>query len=113
MALQSLKDSITAGIAKRGIGAKISRYGELSVFGLNSREKTITAQIQLTGEKEPIDIIVSAYHLVEEQDQLHLVIDAASCSRVWLNNLIDDFIIGTAFPLPSAAKFALGKPEPR
>ncbi len=110
MALQSLKDSFTAGLAKRGIGAKISRYGELTAFSINSKEKTVTAQILLTGENEPIDIIISAYHLAEEDDRLHLVIDAASCSRVWLNNLIDDFVIGAAFPLPSAAKFALGKP---
>lgn len=110
MALQSLKDSITASIAKRGISAKISRYGELLTFSINSKEKNITAQILLTGENDPIDIIISAYHLVEENDRLHLLIDAASCSREWLNNLIDDFVIGSAFPLPSAAKLALGKP---
>lgn len=110
MALQSLKDSITAGFAKRGIAAKISRYGQLLEFSINSKEKTIAAQLQLVGEEEPVDIIVSAYHLEEENDRLHLVIDAASCSREWMNNLIDDFVIGSAFPLPGAAKLALGKP---
>ena len=111
MGLQSLKDSVVAGFAKRGIAAKIARYGELLAFSINSKEKTVNAQVLLAGETEPVDLIITAYHLEEEDDQLHLVIDGANSSRKWMNNLIDDFVIGSAFPLPAAAKFALGKPE--
>ena len=111
MSLRSLKDSFLAGLAKRGLATKLSRYGELQGFSIDTLQHTISAKLLLAGEQEPIDLIVTSYHLAEENDKLHIVIDAASCSREWMNNLIDDFLIGVSFTLPNAAKYALGKPD--
>jgi hypothetical protein len=107
-----IKDSLTSSAAKSFIAARITRYGNLTELRINSREKTILADVLLQGEPEPIRIEVSRYRIVIKDGEPLLMIEAVRASRAWLDNLLEDLLVGRELPVPSMALVALGGAVP-
>jgi hypothetical protein len=107
-----IKDSLTSSAAKSFIAARITRYGNLTELRINSREKTILADVLLQGEAEPIRIEVSRYRIVMKDGEPLLMIEAVRASRAWLDNLLEDLLVGRELPVPSMALVALGGAVP-
>lgn len=107
-----IKDSLTSSAAKSFIAARITRYGNLTELRINSREKTILADVMLQGEAEPIRIEVSRYRIVMKDGEPLLMIEAVRASRAWLDNLLEDLLVGRELPVPSMALVALGGAVP-
>jgi hypothetical protein len=107
-----IKDSLTSSAAKSFIAARITRYGNLTELRINSREKTILADVLLQGEAEPIRIEVSRYRIVIKDGEPLLMIEAVRASRAWLDNLLEDLLVGRELPVPSMALVALGGAVP-
>lgn len=77
-------------------------------LNLDSNEKKLNCKLELSGENTPID--VELYYKIEEEDTGKiLVITSVSCSREWINRIIQDFIPDDKrrIPLPKDAHTVL------
>ncbi|RYD34862.1 MAG: hypothetical protein EOP87_08395 [Verrucomicrobiaceae bacterium] len=106
-----LKDTLTSAAAKSLLASRIDRYGKLTDLHISSRDKTITAEVVLEGEAEPVAIHVSRYRVGGEPGNHTVTVEAVEVSRVWLRNLLEDVLVGKALPVPSILLVALGKGE--
>ena len=106
-----IKDSLTSAAAKSLLASRLERYGKLTEFHLSSREKTISVGILLEGEDEPVAIHIGRYRITVETGEYFLTVEELSVSRVWLQHLLEDLLLGKPLPVPSVLLLALGKPE--
>jgi hypothetical protein len=107
-----IKDSLTSAAAKSLLASRLERYGKLTEFHLSRREKTVSAELLLEGEDEPVAISIGRYRIKAEEGEYLLVVEELSVSRIWLQNLLEDLLLGKPLPVPPVLLLALGKPEP-
>ncbi len=106
-----IKDTLTSAAAKSLLASRIDRYGKLADLHISSREKSITAELLLEGEDVPVNIRIGRYRIVGADGEHALVVESISASRAWLQNLLQDLLVGKSLPVPSIVLLALGKPE--
>lgn len=106
-----LKDTLTSAAAKSLLGSRIDRYGKLTELHLSSKEKTITAEVLLEGEAEPVAIHIGRYRVGGEPGKHTVTVESVEVSRPWLQNLCEDLLVGKPLPVPSILLVALGKVE--
>lgn len=106
-----IKDSLTSAAAKSMIASRLDRYGKLTDLRIRSREKTISAEILLEGELEPVLIQVERYRITGNSGGHAIVVENVIASRAWLQNLLQDLLVEKPMPVPSIILLALGKPE--
>ncbi|NQX01938.1 hypothetical protein HQ447_14875 [bacterium] len=107
----SLKDSLSSTAAKSMLASRLERYGRLTDLRIRSREKTISAELLLEGEDIPLTILIERYKVTGTGGDYALVVESVSASRPWLQNLLDDLLVGKPLPVPSVVLLALGKSE--
>ena len=106
-----LKDSLTSSAAKSLLASRLDRYGKLTDLRIRSREKEISAEIVLEGEEIPVAIRIDRYRVVGTGGDYAVVVENVTASRPWLQNLLEDLLLGKPLPVPSIVLIALGKPE--
>jgi len=109
--LGSIKDSLASSAAKALLAGRIQRYGTLTELRIRSGDKTLAVEMLLTGEKEPIRIEVGRYRITGVSGAYKITLDNVTSSREWIQLLLEDFVIGKAFSIPSVAIVGLGGPE--
>lgn len=85
----------------------ISRYGVVRELRIDPKVRTIEAECLLHGEISPIMVNVQKYQIVDRGGKKMAEILQCSCSRPWAQALIEDFVRGRQFELPSWAASAL------
>ena len=106
-----IKDSLTSSAAKSMLSSRLVRYGNLTDLRIRSRERSIYAELLLEGEEVPVIIHVERYRILTKGPDHVMVMDTVAVSRPWLQNLVQDFLVGVAIPVPSAVLLALGNSE--
>lgn len=106
-----IKDSLTSSAAKSILASRLERYGVLNELRIRSREKTIHAEIALEGEELPVSVQIERYRIVAKGPENVLVVESVVASRPWLQNLLQDLLVGKPIPVPSLVLLALGKAE--
>lgn len=106
-----LKDSLSSSAAKSLLASRIDRYGKLTELRIRSREKTVFVEIALEGEETPVGILIERYRVTGNGGEPAVVVEAVSATRPWLQNLLQDLLVGKPLPVPSVVLLALGKPE--
>ena len=101
------KDAIASQAARSYVNGLIKRYGEVRELKIDSRAKTVQVVCALIGEAEPVNVNVEAYRIVAEGELRFVEITKCSCSRVWLQNLLEDQVCGRRLKLPVWAASAL------
>lgn len=109
--LGSLKDSLASSAAKALLAGRIQRYGTLTELRIRSGEKTLAVEMLLAGEKEPIRIEVGRYRITGTSGAYQITLDNVTASREWIQLLLEDFVVGKSFAIPSLAIVGLGGPE--
>jgi hypothetical protein len=104
---KAAKDALTSKAAQTFLNQKIARYGEVQLLKIDSRNRTMEVSCQLQGEVAPITVRVDNYTVREEDGKKLLKIGGCSCSRLWLQNLLNDLSSQREFPVPSWAAAAL------
>lgn len=105
--LDSLKDAIAAKAALHYLNVRIARYGNLRDLKVDSRQRTIEAACFLHGETTPISVRIGRYAL-EEQGRLRFIrVNDCSCTRPWLQHVLEDFVQDRPFEVPAWAAIAL------
>ena len=107
----SIKDSLASSAAKALLAGRIQRYGTLTELRIRSGDKTLLVEVLLTGETEPIRIEVGRYRITGVSGAYQITLDHVTASREWIQLLLEDFVIGKAFAIPSVAIVGLGGPE--
>lgn len=97
---KTIKDDSVSFIAKQTINAKISRYGEIDDFQIDSDNHRILMKIILKGEVEPILLTINRYELINIDEKDYLLIREISSSREWINLAAEDFLIDKEFEIP-------------
>jgi len=116
--IQSIIDKTPANLKNRIVNSDkvkdsvinplIKDYGEIIEFCLKPETREIHLKVLLIGEKEPIDVDITGYDLVEDAENPCIVIKKCTTSRKWLTTLSEKFLCGKKLPIPKD-KFALVK----
>ncbi len=86
------------------INSKISSYGTLSDFRIDSKKKEIHLNILLKGESETITVSVYQYEIVKSGTEYFVTFQELRAEREWINLLIQNellprFIPGNHYPI--------------
>ncbi len=107
----AIKDSLSSSAAKSLLASRVDRYGKLIDLRIRSRERTITVELVLEGEELPIIIRIERYRITGATGDHMLWVESITASRPWLQNLLEDLVVGKPLPVPSILLLALGKSE--
>lgn len=105
--LHAFKDKLSSSVAQKFVNSRIIRYGEVRALRIDSRRKSGEIVGVLRGETEEVRVIVTRYSLESSQGKTSVRVDAVTCDRPWLENMLRDFICGRWFDLPGWASIAL------
>lgn len=101
------KDAMASRAAQAYVNGRISRYGQLQDFRLDSTQRRMEATCVLHGEPAPITVTVERYRIHESGGRKFIEIESCRCARPWLQALLDDFVRGRKIELPAWAASAL------
>lgn len=98
---------MTAKAAQVYVNHRIVRYGRLHLLKIDSKNKTMEFAGQLHGDDTPVAVHIHRYIVEDVGGKRFLSVADFSCSRPWLQNLLEDFIHGQRVELPPWAATAL------
>lgn len=102
--LRGGRDRMTAGGLRLLLNMKLERYAHVDRLELDSQAKTVQLTLRLKGEEErPVLFAVDGYELFERNGAWWLKVLVARCERPWLQNALEDFVIGRELPVPEKA----------
>ena len=107
----ALKDSLTSSAAKSMLASRLTRYGTLLDLRIQSRDKRISVELQLEGEERSVIVDIEKYRIFTEGNETVVIISSVTASRIWLQNLLEDLVVGKPLTVPAIVSLALGKPE--
>ncbi|MES2659300.1 MAG: hypothetical protein V4689_11840 [Verrucomicrobiota bacterium] len=106
-----IKDSLASTAAKSLLASRMDRYGKLTDLRIRSREKTISGELLLEGEEQPVVIQIGCYRITGKSGDFAMTVESITASRPWLQNLLQDLLVDKPIPVPGILLLALGKPE--
>ena len=101
------KDAMASRAAQSFVNSRISRYGQLQDFKIDSSAHRVEATCQLHGESEPIRVVVERYEIAERGGRKFIEVKAVHCARPWLQALLEDYAVDRPVELPPWAASAL------
>lgn len=101
------KDAMASRAAQSFVNSRISRYGQLQEFKIDSTNRRVESVCKLHGETEPIRVVVERYEIIERNGRKFIEIKACHCERPWLQALLEDYAIDRPIELPPWAASAL------
>ena len=101
------KDAISSRAAQSYLNDRISRYGKVERLKLDSEKKQVEVVCMLDGEASPITVRVGNYVVVSEGTKKFIRVSQCTCSRPWLQRVLNDFAEDRRVALPAWAAAAL------
>jgi hypothetical protein len=95
-----LKDRTVSVAARQLLATRLAPYGEMLNFQLDSHNKTLTLEMLLKGERDPVRVTLSGYEILEGTPP-RLRFSGATASREWVEVLANQFIVGHPIDLPA------------
>jgi hypothetical protein len=89
---KELKDSTISTVVQKTCNYYIKEFGEMLNFQLNSQDKSVTLEVMLKGEKEPLKATIKEYEIIEENDKAYLRFEDIQTSREWINTVLETFV---------------------
>ncbi len=83
------KDKIISKGLKTFANIIINDYGKITDFAANTKNKTITLNVLLKGEKEDLQITFSNYSVISDDKNTYFKFDSIRTTREWLNILFE------------------------
>jgi hypothetical protein len=105
-----IKDSLASSAAKSFIAGRLERYAKLTDLRIHSRERAISLELLLEGETLPIRI-EGNYRVTAVDGANQLTFEGIAATRPWLNNLLEDLLVGKPLGIPALALLAFGGPQ--
>lgn len=105
--LTRVKDFLTGRAARAAIQRRFNPIGKMLNLAIDSKKKTIHAEIHLKGEEAPVTVRVGRYELIEESGKTFLQLDAVDASREWMQLLFQQLTREKRIEVPALLKAAL------
>jgi hypothetical protein len=103
-----IKDSLASSAAKSFLAGRIDRYAQVSDLRIHRREKSLSLELLLEGETVPVRI-EARYRVSQLDGGNFLTIEGVAATRPWLNNLLEDLVVGKPLAIPALAVVAFGR----
>jgi len=81
----------------------MGKYGDIKSFKINTKDKTIDAQILLKGEEDISSVSIQGYSFTFTQEQCGVSFEALQTNKEWFNLLANDFLVGKMLPIKNEA----------
>jgi len=98
---KTIKDKTVAFSLKKILNIKFKEYGEMLKLNLDSTNKTINLEVMLKGEKEPLEIKVNQYEIIQENGKSFISLNELTTSREWIDVIAKNYITNKKFELDS------------
>lgn len=98
--LGGFKDRTVSLAARKLLAAPLAPYGEMLNLQLDSQTKTLSLELLLKGEAEPVRLTLTGYEILEGNPP-RLRVGGATASREWLAVLLNQFVVGHPVELPA------------
>jgi len=98
--LASLKDGAVAMGLTHLLRKQLQDYARDLDLRVDSKRKSISIELHLKGESVPIHIHVDGYHLSETGEKTFITPGSISCTREWVNTLLQRKVAGKPFEIP-------------
>lgn len=89
--------------SKHLINQFIGEYGEVVELDLDTKQKSLKAEIMLHGESNTVSVHVTDYAVTKAGGSAQFVIKKASVDRAWLNALMQKFVVDKSWEIPPVA----------
>jgi hypothetical protein len=106
-ALTVCKDGAVEAAGKAFINQQIEKFGVVTKLQLDSRQKSISAELALKGEASPVVIRVDSYEVLQRADGTYIAIRSVHASREWISALLSELLVGRQFGIPRVVGMAL------
>ena len=93
--------------AKRLINQRIAAFGSVTSLRIDSKLRTLFAELALKGETQPIEIKAGAYEVIQENGVAYISFQHLHASREWIGNVLNEYVAGRKFKLSALARMAL------
>lgn len=95
------KDHAINVAAKQIVAGKIKRYADLESLRIDTVNRQVVVTLKLAGERDAITVEVLRYEIRRLADGGAVIsVRDARADRDWLQNVLQDFVIGQEWPLP-------------
>lgn len=98
----SVKDSAIGMALKSYLNDRFAEYGEILECQIDTAANRLTLKAMLKGEVEAIHAAVERYVIEEDGADNFIVLKRFSCSRPWVELLLNRFLNDQRYKLPSA-----------
>jgi len=79
----------------------LSKYGKITDLGIDRDIHKLNVYILLKGEDIPIKLNIHKYEIIKNGLTTSFIIKEANSDRDWVNAIINNFILGKEFLVPS------------
>ena len=97
--LQKIKDKALSHGAKMAINTQIEAYGKVQKLNLDSKNKRISMDVMLEGEREALSVHVDNYELIETDGLHQFKLNGITTSRAWINTVASTYVENTVFDI--------------
>jgi hypothetical protein len=81
--------------------SKLNRYGTVIELEVQVESRRLGLAVLLHGESSPVNVAVERFALLGDEPKARVRFDEVRVDRVWLQNAINDHIIGREFNVPA------------
>ena len=97
-----VKDGMIGIGLKKFVNEKFGEYGEIQDADVDTGSRKVNLKVLLKGEQFPVTASIDRYDIEREGEDVYIKLLAFSASRAWLSTILNKFLIGKRFKLPSA-----------
>lgn len=96
------KESGIAMLIKKYVNDNFGQYGDITDCSIDTTLNKVTVQAMLKGEREKVTIQLEKYEIEQDGELSYIVLKRLSASREWVTLLLNKFLAGKRYKLPSA-----------
>jgi hypothetical protein len=106
-ALASARDKVVEQAALGFANGYLEQFGAITRLEINSREKTLSAELALKGETSTIAISAGRYEITSIGEETFIAFYDCRASREWLTVALKQYLEGKPLKIPAKLKLVL------
>lgn len=100
--MRGVKDGAFAAWIKTFVNERFGEYGEVQQCEVDTANNKVVMKALLKGESQLVTAAIERYDVVEDGGERYLVLKRFSASREWLSLVLNKYLGGKRYRVPSA-----------